>query len=485
MCGITDPGGCVAAAAHSGLEAMAEALADAAGWMITESFTWWIDTDGQVLNTGIVNAVREVTMPLTVSVAAAGMILLGIRMVLSGSHDPLLSMGEGIAKLVFWTVAGTTVLTTLMQAASAFSGWVLDEGSSRKLGVQLLTAFDRPIKDNVGLVLLLSLLGFLAGLAQWVISLFREGALVILAGCLPLAASGQLGLGEHWLRKIAGWCLALIFWQPAASLVYFAAFAMMENASGPQEMLVGITMLIIAIFALPMLMKLFTWVVTPGGGGGGAGGSSRLAAVALGQQMRTSRGGGRMSPGQHARLVDSSLPRQGGTAGGGTPSGGGRSGPPSGSAPGGGSGTSPTAKGAVPGPRAPASGATAAKGPGSPWAPPGGVSGGSASAGSAGRSASGAGAAPGAGATSGAASGAGGAVSAGGPAAGAGGAAGSAGAGAGGARAAAVAGPIGAAAAAAVMVSAAGAKAAGRAMTEGADTPPPPPSNSGSRKDAK
>ncbi|MBB1252531.1 hypothetical protein H3146_03965 [Streptomyces sp. OF3] len=461
--------------ARSGLESMAEAMLDAAAWMIKESFTWWIDTDGAALNIGVANAVRDVTMPITVSVAAAGMIVLGIHMVVSGSHDPLLSVGEGIAKLVFWTVAGTTVLTTLMQAGNAFSGWVLDEGSSRRLGARLLTAFDQPVTANVGLILLLSLLGFLAGLVQWVISLFREGALVILAGCLPLAASGQLGLGTHWLRKVVGWCLALIFWQPAASLVYFAAFAMMENSRGPQEMLVGITMLVIAILALPMLLKLFTWVVSPGGPGGRAGGSSRLATAMMMQQMR-SRGGSRMTPGQHARLVDSSLPRQGGAGSGGAPSGGGRGGPPSGSAPSGGSSGSSASK-AVPSPRAASPGGAAPGKSSSPWAPPGGVSGGSAASPSAGGTATGTGTASGTGAASGAG------VS-GGAAAGAGGTAGAAGAGAGGAKAAAVAGPIGAAAAAAVMVSAAGAKAAGRAMTEGADTPPPPPSNSGSRKDA-
>lgn len=157
MCSVTDLGGCVAEAARSSLEAMAQAMADAASWMITESFTWWVDTGGGGLNTGVVDAVREVTMPLTVSVAAAGMIVLGIRMVLSGSSDPLLSMGEGLAKLVFWTVAGTLVLTTLTSAADAFAGWVLDEASSRELGAQLTHAFDRPVHKNAGLIMLLSL----------------------------------------------------------------------------------------------------------------------------------------------------------------------------------------------------------------------------------------------------------------------------------------------------------------------------------------
>ncbi|AXK34653.1 hypothetical protein DVA86_20380 [Streptomyces armeniacus] len=449
MCGITDPGGCVADAARSGLEAMAEAIADAAAWIITESFTWWVDTSADQLNTGVVNAVREVTMPLTVSVAAAGMIVFGIRMVLSGSPDPLLSMGEGVAKLTFWTVAGTLVLNSAMKAAAAFSGWVLDSARTRKLGEQLVEAFDLPVEDNIGVILLLSLIGFLAGVVQWLISLFREGAVVILAGCLPLAASGSLGLGRPWLSKITGWCLALIFWQPAASLVYFAAFSMLEHARGGQETLVGITMLVIANFALPTLMKLFSWVVSTSSGGGGSG-SSKAAGVAMAYQIRGAaavRGSGRMSPDQHARLIGSALPHQG------TP-GGGQTGPGS------------VASGAVPGSRTPAADPA---GPGGPAWTPGTISGTPGAPGT-----SGGGAAGGSGAT-----GAGGAAASGaGAAAPAAGEASAGAAGAVGAKATAAAGPIGAAAAAAV-VGAAGAKAVGRAMTEGADAQPASPREPG------
>lgn len=453
MCDIFDPGACIKEAAVSAVESMAQAMAEAAAWIIVESFTWWIDTDSsRELNTGVVNAVRDVTWPLTVTVAAAGMILLGIHMVISGAPDPLLSLGEGLAKLAFWTIAGTAVVTAAMQFAAAFSGWVLDASKSEQLGGRMLTVFGQPGIESVGAILLLSLLGFLAGVVQWLISMFREGAVVILAGCLPLAASGSLGLGRPWLGKIIAWCLALIFWQPAASLVYFAAFSVIENAHGGQETLVGLTMLLIAVFALPTLIKLFSWVVTASGAGGGAGGgrgTAAMAAYGLRSNARST-GGGRMSPGQHARLVESGLPRQG--------SGGGRGAGPGVSA-GGAPGTGPS--GAVPGSRTPASGATAK--PGGPKAGPSGATGAAGTAGTPSAGTSG-------GAASAAKTAAGAAPSAGGTAGAAGGT--SAGAAAGGAKAAAAAGPVGAAAAAAALAAGAGARAAGRAMTEGADTPP-------------
>ncbi|MHA4815424.1 hypothetical protein ACXZ65_13835 [Streptomyces aculeolatus] len=454
MCGITDPGGCIEDAARSTLEAMSEAVADATAWIITESFTWWVDTDAGRLNGGLVNAVKDATMPLTVSVAAAGMIVLGIKMVLSGSPDPLLTLGEGTAKLVFWTVAGTVVLGALVKAAAAFSGWLLESGSGRDLGERLVAAMGEESDVGAGLVLLLALLGFLAGVMQWMISCFREGAIVILGGCLPLAASGALGVGRQWLGRVTGWCLALVFWQPAAALVYSASFAMMESARGAQEMLVGIGMLFTTIVALPALIKLFTWVVNERAAGGGGGGGSRAAGAALALQMRQAvRGGARMSPAQHAQMIGAALPGQDAAAAGAGPA---------------------TAPGAAPGARtAPADGGGGYDGrdgapSGAAATPPGTTPAFPPAAGPATQTAAAGG--PGAAAPSPATAGAPGA-------AGAAGGGGAATGGADGARAAAVAGPLTAAAAAA----AAGGKAAGRAMTDDADTtiPTPPTPRSG------
>jgi hypothetical protein len=452
MCGVMDWSGCAQKAATSALEAMAEAFADAVAWVVVESFTWWIDTDSAGLNTGVVDRIRGVTWPLTLTVAAAGIIVLGIQMARTGRADPLLSLGEGIARLVIWTVSGVMILNAFMKYAGAFSGWVLDSAKTRELGARLSGAYgDSDV--SLGAVIILSLIGFVAGVAQWLIGLFREAAVVILAGCLPLAAAGHL-FNQGWERRIVGWCMALIWWQPCAALVYFAAYAMMQEARGGQDMLVGLTMLIIAVIALPALMKLFSWVTDQhgqgrllGSGGGGAG-----RAVAAGA-------GARMSLTSMTRLVSSGLPSPG------RPGGAGAAGS-AGAAPGGGGGG---LSGAAPGHRtapigAPSTGSSAPAGavpasrtssstPGgaTTGAPPGG---GALPAGTAT-------------AVAGAASPGGAAVPTAGTGAAAGSAAGVGAAGGGtaaaaGAKGAALGGPVGAAAA----VTAAGAGAAGRAMTE-------------------
>ena len=112
----------------------------------------------------------------------------------------------------------------------------------------------------------------LAGLVQAVLMLFREGAVVILAGVVVLAAAGSFtNATRPWLTRVLGWLLALICYKPAAALVYAAALALVGQGQDPRTVFVGLTMMILAIVALPVLMKFFTWTTgaaTSGEGGG-------------------------------------------------------------------------------------------------------------------------------------------------------------------------------------------------------------------------
>lgn len=294
-CGITDLGGCAKEGAQSAIEALAHALADACSWMIKESFTWWIQTDPTSVNSNIVTAIRNVTTPLSIAIALAGVIVVGIKMSVSGKPDPLVPLGTGLFKLAFWTTTGTIVINSFMKYSSAFSGWILDQSAGRKFGQELEKAFGfGSIFSILGAVIVLGILGFLAGVVQWIIGLMREGSVTILTGLLPLAAAGELaGFGKAWMPKIFGWCLALIFWQPCAALVYFTAFHFIKDSRDGQDTLVGIAMMVLALFTLPALIKLFSWAtnsVMESGGGGGLMGAAALTAAGL--RAKASSGGG-------------------------------------------------------------------------------------------------------------------------------------------------------------------------------------------------
>ena len=132
--------------------------------------------------------------------------------------------------------------------------------------------------------------------------LFRQGALVVLAGVLPLAAAGMLTPAtRRWFPRVTGWMLALIFYKPAAAAVYATAFTMIGTGKDPRTVLMGFAMVFLSLLALPVLMRFFTWttghVADASGGGGflqtalpGSGGGRRAA--------RDVRRGGRLRPGR-------------------------------------------------------------------------------------------------------------------------------------------------------------------------------------------
>ena len=191
--------------------------------------------------------------------------------------------------------------------------------------------------------------------------LFRQAALVILAGVLPLAAAGSVApMTRGWVRKVAAWMLALIFYKPAAAAVYAAAFTMI-GSGGTRTALMGFVMLAVSVVALPALMKFFTWTTGTIGGASGGGqilGTAAAGAIAVGA-LRSSRGGGGGSAAQdQAAYLGSRLGAPpGGQPGGAT--GGAPDGMPGGPA-------SPAGTGSPgPGSARPATGGTATGGPAS------------------------------------------------------------------------------------------------------------------------
>ena len=135
-------------------------------------------------------------------------------------------------------------------------------------------------------VLIFGLAAIVLALVQAALMLFRQAALVILAGVLPLAAAGSLApLTRPWIRKISSWMLALICYKPAAAAVYAVAFTMIGSGKNPRTVLMGFVMLVLSVLTLPALMKFFTWTtgaVAGSGGGGQLLGAAAVGAIAVG-----------------------------------------------------------------------------------------------------------------------------------------------------------------------------------------------------------
>ncbi|WP_407792087.1 MULTISPECIES: hypothetical protein [Actinomycetes] len=361
------------------------------------------------------------------ALAVLSVIIGGARMAWEQRAEPGREALKSLLTLIIVAGAGVTVVGLLITASDSFSVWIINKSldcdvataGSTCFGtniLNLLALTTNPAAGGLGslLIIILGLIAILATAFQIVLMIARGGMLVILTGILPLSASfTNLETGKAWFRKNVGWLLAFILYKPAAALVYAAAFQLVgtnvfkDDGTGLLSVLTGLMLMIIALVAMPALMRFVTPLVgSMAGGAGGAMGVAAVAALPTGAAAL-----GRLGTGS------------GGSDAGGASGGGGSTGSPSGSR-GGGSGSA--------GDAAPA----AASGGG-------GASTGAAKAG-------------------GAAAGSGGGAAAGGAAAGGGGAA--AGGAAAGASAGAAAGPIGMGVGAAAGVVADGAKKASQAV---------------------
>jgi hypothetical protein len=104
--------------------------------------------------------------------------------------------------------------------------------------------------------------------------------------------------------------LALIFYKPAAAMVYATAFTMIGTGKDPRTVLMGFTMVFLSLLALPVLMRFFTWTtghVADASGGGGFLQTALQGAVAVGALRGMSGGAGGSGPVEQARMLSARL----------------------------------------------------------------------------------------------------------------------------------------------------------------------------------
>src|SRR6266851_3186503 len=365
-----------AGAAGGVLSGIAQAISDGVTWIVENTATWWIRIPSPDLAAEpAVAHLQQWLLPVTAAVAVAGVIAAGARMAILRKANPLLDVTGGLLTLAAATTLGTVVPALLLKAGDAWSAWVLQVSTGGQFTQRLTETFTLGGSAAPAVVLIFGMAAIVLSIVQAALMLFRQAALIILAGVLPLAAAGSIApMTRTWIRKITSWMLALIFYKPAAAAVYATAFTMIGSGRSLQTVLMGFVMLLLSVLALPALMKFFTWTTGAIAGSGGSGqllGAAAIGAVALGS-MRSSPGGGSAAQDQ-ASFMNSRLasPSGGSSPGGGSPGGGwpGASGGPAGGPPSPGGPSTPSGAGA-PGPGSGRPSATPSGAAGSPATTP-------------------------------------------------------------------------------------------------------------------
>ncbi|MBA9002868.1 hypothetical protein [Thermomonospora cellulosilytica] len=267
------------------LDGIADAMREGLRWFLENTMTWWVKLDSPDLQQEqAVGHLQHYMLPITSAVAVLAVLLAAGKMALTHKANPLINLGSGLALIAATGALGVVLPNQLLKFGDAWTDWVIRSAAGDHLEERLPTLLGLEGLP-AALVVVFGLVAIVVAAIQAILMMFRQGALIILAGMLPLAAAGTLaGATRPWFKKVTGWMLALIFYKPAAAAVYAAMFTLVGTGKDVQAVLTGLTMMLVSLVAFPVLLKFFTWTTgaTETGGGGGLMGSLIGGATAVG-----------------------------------------------------------------------------------------------------------------------------------------------------------------------------------------------------------
>lgn len=296
----------VAGIADDAIDNLAKAIMEGMSQMVTTLSTFWISmptvnliSEDRTGPSPVVSMVNSELMTWTLTLAVLAVIIGGIRMIWEQRGAPLKDLLRSLLTLTLVSGLGLGVISILVIAADTFSAAIIDRSTDGKGFAESMKILVMTGQTGVGVFILivLGLIGLIASLVQIVLMVVRSGMLVILAGILPTtAAFTNTEMGRQWFQKAVGWTIAFILYKPAAAIVYSVAFLLMGNTSGQDALvgsITGFTLMIVALFALPALMRFVTPMVGAAASGSGAAAGAAVGAMATGAVSLGRGGSGR------------------------------------------------------------------------------------------------------------------------------------------------------------------------------------------------
>ncbi len=290
-------GDAIQAAAGSFFDVVAQKLAEGLADATKVVMTFWTDLPMPQLSSasGPVAQLQSMTYWLSGFVAVLSLLIAAGQMAWSRSGQPAGRAAKGILTLIVASGAGVAAVNALGYFGDQYSQWILDRSAGGDLGARLgqLAAITGVPGLGSGLVLIVALVAILASLAQMGLMLVRIGVVTMLAGTLPLSAAGtSTAAGQAWFARVCAWLLAFVLYKPAAATVYASAFLLVGKGQDAASVLSGLFLMILAIVALPALLRLITPAVaaaTSSGAAGGAAAAAGVTALATGARILADR----------------------------------------------------------------------------------------------------------------------------------------------------------------------------------------------------
>jgi hypothetical protein len=292
--------------ANDAVKNMAQAVADAVGNTVKTLGTFWVDVGTPALTAAPggstasdpVSFLQNSLYFWTASLAVMSVLVGAGKMMIERRGAPLRDLVRSLATLIAVSGAGVAAVGLLTVAADQFSVWIITNstnGTSFNENITTLLALSATSPIGSIMIILLGLIAILASVIQIVLMIIRGGLLVILTGIFPTAAAfSNTEAGRGWFQKCMAWLIAFILYKPAAAIVYATAFQLSGSkifgnvgdgkdfGSALLATVTGLALMIIALFAMPALMRFVTPMVGAVAGGNGAMAAGAVGALASG-----------------------------------------------------------------------------------------------------------------------------------------------------------------------------------------------------------
>ncbi|MDP9886053.1 hypothetical protein J2W21_003578 [Sinomonas atrocyanea] len=287
---------------------MIEAWGKSIAWL----GTFWVNVDTTpVITPGTVDQQSDVVWWAqnqlwwyTLVLVVFGILVGAGRLVWEQRSKHLMDIVKQLITFTLVTGSGVAVLQLLITGFDEMAKALLDN-ATKGTGFAQSVAGMISLTGGLGVLLaiIFGVLAILVSLVQLVMMVFRSGILILLAGGLPTAAAfTNTETGKQWFQRFLSWLIAFTLYKPAAALCYAVAFKLtasdiFASADGGVKAIVGLSLMVLALVALPALMRLVTPMVAAaaGGGGGAAAIGAAAGTLATGAIDRALSRGGRSS----------------------------------------------------------------------------------------------------------------------------------------------------------------------------------------------
>lgn len=308
-CNYADPLSCIGdavsdaagAVAGSAVDKLVESFAHAVESALKVVTTGWLSVPSPSPTSSTVTTMQQNLEWVTLMVAAVGMLVAIVRMGVTSNLVEGVGLGRMYLVMVVVTGCGGVVVASLIQAGDAAAPWFVERAYGADYSSGTATLITAAMLQGTGqaMGLVMGLIALIASLFQIAFMFVRTALLIVLMAMLPTIAAGTATeSGMLRFKRVCAWIFACVIYKPVAAIIYAIGFLQIKGdpaaeleglddvARSTYDLVLGTIIIVLAVLALPALIRFVAPVADRVGGSSFSPGAA-LGSVATGAVVVT------------------------------------------------------------------------------------------------------------------------------------------------------------------------------------------------------